>query len=246
MSTSRMMKLTRLFSRNQLFEQIVCKKDGYVGHPLGSHPFSTRAGIPNITQNFTHTVTKNAGGRAFVSYHVYKGKAAVSIEPCMPTFTKVESGNLIIDRRGSIMLTFAPAMGERKYDWTRKQLFALSATEVGSLISMGPKDSCEFFHDPGMLSSTAGQVRKNLAIKAHTDGNGYMISLNVVNKPQNTNDFLSLPFTTGEFSVLKTACSFALPSLLGWDRVFNPNIGMGNGFQSKRIDREALSLEWER
>ncbi|KAA0039352.1 single-stranded DNA-bindig protein WHY2 [Cucumis melo var. makuwa] len=160
--------------KNQLFEQIVCKKDGYVGH-LGSHPFSTRAGIPDITQNFTHTVTKNAGGRAFVSYHVYKGKAAVSIEPCMPTFTK--SGNLIIDRRGSIMLTFAPAMGERKYDWTRKQLFALSATEVGSLISMGPKDSCEFFHDPGMLSSTAGQVRKNLAIKAHTDGNGYMISL---------------------------------------------------------------------
>ncbi|KGN52606.1 single-stranded DNA-binding protein WHY2, mitochondrial [Cucumis sativus] len=241
-----MMKLTRLFSRNQLFEQIVWKKAGYVGHPLGSHPFSSNAGISDSTQNFTRTVTKNAGGRVFASYHVYKGKAALSMEPCMPTFTKVESGNFIMDRRGSIMLTFAPAVGERKYDWTRKQLFALSATEIGSLISLGPRDSCEFFHDPGMLSSTAGQVRKSLAIKAHTDGNGYFFSLNVVNKPQNTNDYLSVPFTTGEFSVMKTACSFALPSLLGWDRVTNPNLGVGSVFQPKKIDREALSLEWER
>ena len=30
------------------------------------------------------------------------------------------------------------------------QVFALSATEVGSLISLGPNGSCEFFHDPAI------------------------------------------------------------------------------------------------
>lgn len=32
------------------------------------------------------------------------------------------------------------------------QHFALSATEVGSLISLSPTESCEFFHDPSMKS----------------------------------------------------------------------------------------------
>lgn len=28
------------------------------------------------------------------------------------------------------------------------QVFSLSVTEIGSIISLGAKDSCEFFHDP--------------------------------------------------------------------------------------------------
>lgn len=86
------------------------------------------------------------------------------------------------------------------------QIFALSATEVGSLISMGSNDSSEFFHDPSMKSrfvcffntwflladleqfdlltyicvwvfSNAGQVRKSLSIMPHADGSGYFFSL---------------------------------------------------------------------
>ncbi|KAM0061636.1 putative transcription factor ssDNA-binding-TF family [Helianthus debilis subsp. tardiflorus] len=72
-----------------------------------------------------------------------------------------------VERRGVIMLTFRPAIGERKYDSEKKQLFALSVTEVGSFISLGPGDSCEFFHDPSIQSRDAGQVRKSLSVKAH-------------------------------------------------------------------------------
>lgn len=32
------------------------------------------------------------------------------------------------------------------------QYFALSPTEVGSLVSLGSSDSCEFLHDPSMKS----------------------------------------------------------------------------------------------
>ncbi|GFY95196.1 similar to WHIRLY 2 [Actinidia rufa] len=100
-----------------------------------------------------------------------------------------QSGILKVDRSGTIMLTFWPAIGERKYDWEKRQKFALSATEVGSLISLGSKDSCEFFHDPSMLSSNAGQVRKSLSVKPHDSG--YFISLaigvNLLNNLQGTN-----------------------------------------------------------
>lgn len=36
--------------------------------------------------------------------------------------------------------------------WVVSQCFALSPTEVGSLVSLGSSDSCEFFHDPSMKS----------------------------------------------------------------------------------------------
>ena len=86
------------------------------------------------------------------------------------------------------------------------QLFALSATEVGSLISLGPTESCEFFHDPSMKSRLAtiynhakllsapspllsapflksdvysleGQVKKTLTISPLNDGSGYFFNL---------------------------------------------------------------------
>lgn len=28
------------------------------------------------------------------------------------------------------------------------QVFSLSVTEIGNLVSLGPRESCEFFHDP--------------------------------------------------------------------------------------------------
>ncbi|KAL0401858.1 UNVERIFIED_CONTAM: Single-stranded DNA-binding protein WHY2, mitochondrial [Sesamum latifolium] len=124
----------------------------------------------------------NSAVKMFALYSIYKGKAALSAGPRLPTFSKLKSGGYKVERRGAIMLTLWPAIGERKYDWDKRQVFALSATEVGSLISLGSKDSWEFFHDPSMLSSNAGQVRKSLSIKAHADGSGYFISLSVVNR----------------------------------------------------------------
>ncbi|KAF6136406.1 hypothetical protein GIB67_023419 [Kingdonia uniflora] len=70
----------------------------------------------------------------------------------MPQYTKLESGHLRTERKGCMMLSFMPSIGERKYNSEKKQYFALSATEIGALINLGPGKSCEFFHDPSMKS----------------------------------------------------------------------------------------------
>ncbi|XP_051124383.1 single-stranded DNA-binding protein WHY2, mitochondrial isoform X2 [Andrographis paniculata] len=155
------------------------------------------------------------------SYSIFKGKAALAADPLSPTFSKSASGVYRVERRGVIMLTFWPANGDLKYDWEKRQKFALSATEVGSLISLGSEDSCEFFHDPSMKSDNAGQVRKSLLIKAHSDGSGYLISLTVVNNILKTNDKFCVPVTTAEFAVMRTAFTFALPHIMGWDQCTN-------------------------
>lgn len=184
--------------------------------------------------------------RVFADYSIFKGKAALSAKPTLPTFSKLDSGNLKMDRRGSIMLTFRPAIGERKYDSEKKQLFALSATEVGSFISLGPNDSCEFFHDPSMLSSNAGQVRKTLSVKPLGDGNGYFISLSVVNNILKTNDRFSVPVTKAEFAVMREAFSFALPHIMGWAAGCTKQISKSVEENASKVLPQRMDSEWDR
>ncbi|XP_057439579.1 single-stranded DNA-binding protein WHY2, mitochondrial [Lotus japonicus] len=203
--------------------------------------FSTAARETYVAKGYTTD-------RVFAPYYVYKGKAAMSLSPVLPTFTKLDSGALVVERRGSIMMVFTPAIGERKYDWEKRQKFALSATEVGSLIAMGPQDSCEFFHDPSMSSSNAGQVRKSLSIKPHANSSGYFVSLTVVNNLLNAKENFNVPVTTAEFAVMKTACSFALPHIMGWDRLTNQQSSLPGGtvgLQSK-VDKPVFDLEWDK
>lgn len=243
-----MFKLCRVLplsssSRQRLLEVLPSRK-AEVGNCLPDRrDFKYSAGISTATNSYA--AKGYASDNIFVPYTVYKGKAAFSLIPCLPTFTKLNSGTVVVDRRGSMMLTFMHSIGERKYDWEKRQRFALSATEVGSLITLAPQDSCEFFHDPSMLSSNAGQVRKSLSIKPHANSNGYFVSLTVVNNLLNTKDSFSVPVTTAEFAVMKTACSFALPHIMGWDKITNQQSRDTVGVQPKG-GSQVLDLEWEK
>ncbi|KAL3513316.1 hypothetical protein ACH5RR_026033 [Cinchona calisaya] len=212
------------------------------GTTLWSRTFAVQAGISTAKQS---SVADGRVDKIFASYSVYKGKAALSASPRLPTLSKLDSGGVKVDRKGSIMLTFWPAVSERKYDWEKKQHFALSATEVGSMINLGPQDSCEFFHDPAMLSSNAGKVRKSLSIKPHSDGSGYFFSLNVVNNILKTNERLVVPVTSAEFAVMRTAFSFALPRIMGWDHYTNQPLGTTHNNPSKVLP-QLMESEWDK
>ncbi|CAL0308827.1 unnamed protein product [Lupinus luteus] len=228
-----MLKLHRMLvsSRHGLLEKAIS-----FNKPTFTHHFSTSS-----------PATGYNSSRILAPYSVYKGKAAFSLSPSLPTFTTLQSGALVVDRRGSIMVVFMHAIGDRKYDWENKQRFALSATEVGSLITMGPQDSCEFFHDPSIKSSNAGQVRKSLSIKPHASNNGYFMNLTVVNNLLNTKEFFSVPVTAAEFAVMKTACSFALPHIMGWDKMTHQQSTSGMvGLQPKVVRQQVLESEWDK
>ncbi|KAK6116713.1 hypothetical protein DH2020_049533 [Rehmannia glutinosa] len=223
-----MFKLSRLLLQSSSYASSIWNSDPLPLRSLvgaATNDFKLLRGITTQTGMSTAMPKFGSDGkptaRTFAPYSIYKGKAALSADPLLPMFSQLESGDYRVERRGVIMLTFWPAIGERKYDWDKRQKFALSATEVGSLISLGSKDSCEFFHDPSMLSSNAGQVRKSLSIKAHADGSGYFVSLSVVNNILKTNDRFVVPVTTAEFAVMRAAFTFALPHIMGWDRCTN-------------------------
>ncbi|KAJ0240436.1 Single-stranded DNA-binding protein WHY3 [Hirschfeldia incana] len=162
-------------------------------------------------------IGEGSSPRFYVGHSIYKGKAALTIEPRAPEFVALESGAFKLSREGFLLLQFAPAAGVRQYDWSRKQVFSLSVTEIGNLVSLGPRESCEFFHDPNKgKGSDEGKVRKVLKVEPLPDGSGRFFNLSVQNKLLNVDESVYIPITKAEFAVLISAFNFILPHLIGW------------------------------
>ncbi|KAK7317521.1 hypothetical protein RJT34_01836 [Clitoria ternatea] len=159
--------------------------------------------------------------RVYVGYSIYKGKAALTLTPRPPEFTPLDSGAFKISKEGYVLLQFAPAVGQRQYDWTRKQVFSLSVGEMGSVISLGARESCEFFHDPFKGKSDEGKVRKILKLEPLPDGSGHFFNLSVQNKLADVDESIYIPVTKAELAVLSSTFNFIMPYLLGWHTFAN-------------------------
>lgn len=145
-----------------------------------------------------------------------------------------------------MLLQFAPSAGVRQYDWSRKQVFSLSVTEIGSIISLGAKDSCEFFHDPFKGKSDEGRVRKVLKVEPLPDGSGHFFNLSVQNKLINMDESIYIPVTKAEFAILVSAFNFVVPYLLGWHTFVNSIKPQDSTRLSNGNPRSGADLEWSR
>ncbi|CAA0203411.1 unnamed protein product [Arabidopsis thaliana] len=159
--------------------------------------------------------------RFYVGHSIYKGKAALTVDPRAPEFVALDSGAFKLSKDGFLLLQFAPSDGVRQYDWSKKQVFSLSVTEIGTLVSLGPRESCEFFHDPFKGKSDEGKVRKVLKVEPLPDGSGHFFNLSVQNKLVNVDESIYIPITRAEFAVLISAFNFVLPYLIGWHAFAN-------------------------
>jgi len=181
-----------------------------------------------------------------VGHSIYKGKAVLTVEPRAPEFVTLESGAFKIGREGNVFLQFAPAAGTRQYDWDRKQIFSLSATEIGTLISLGPTESCEFFHDPFIGRSDEGKVRKVLKVEPLSDGSGHLFNLSVLNMLINMEESIFVPVTKGEYAVLVSLFNFALPYLLGWHTLADSARPEDTRRSNNATPRSGVDYEWSR
>lgn len=99
-----------------------------------------------------------------VQYDIYKGRSAIQFKPIMPTYRQAADGNLELSRRGCMLLELANSNGKRSYAWSEKITFAMSITELSQLFLTNAVLSgqvVDLFHDPGMGSTTQGQVHSH-------------------------------------------------------------------------------------
>ncbi|OIW09664.1 hypothetical protein TanjilG_15370 [Lupinus angustifolius] len=142
------------------------------------------------------------------------------------------SGAFKVSKEGHVLLQFAPAVGLRQYDWERKQIFSLSVGEMGTIISLGARDSCEFFHDPSKGKSS------NLVV---------VVFEGVQNKLVNVDENIYIPVTKAEIAVLSSIFNFIIPYLIGWNTFTNsikPDESIG--VNSNSNPRYGGDYEWNR
>lgn len=181
----------------------------------------------------------------YVGHSIYKGKAALTVDPLAPEFVAVNAWAFKLTREGYALLQFAPAVGARQYDWNRKQVFSLSVGEIGTLISLGQRESCEFFHDPHVGKSDEGKVRKVLKVEPLPDGSGYFFNLSVKNKLINVDESINLPITRAEFAVLKSAFNYLLPYFMGL-HAFTNTIKLNDTSVNDSNAKYGGDYEWSR
>ncbi|EHA8590278.1 single-stranded DNA-binding protein WHY1, chloroplastic [Cocos nucifera] len=157
--------------------------------------------------------------RVFVGYSIYKGKAALTVEPKAPEFTPLDSGAFKLSKEGFILLQFAPAAAVRQYDWNRKQVvlnlflllievFSLSVPEIGTLMALSEKDSC--FVISGMQKVKLWMiVFRNITIACQLH---FYMHIGVQNRLLNVDESIYIPITKAEFAILNSA--FNAPPLL--------------------------------
>lgn len=209
-----------------------------------SHSFSSSPDHSAFTQP---GFLRGQPSKIYVKYTLYKGKAALGIQPKAPEYTTLDSGGIRLSKEGCVFLEFAPAVGTRQYDWSKKQIFALSVLELGTLLSFDPKEPCEFFHDPFLGKSEAGKIQKVLKVGMLQDAGGYFFNLRVSDRTLNIDESLFMPITKGEFSVMQSAFNFILPYLMGWHAYMNsekPNESGHLTSASPSIGKKA-ELEWD-
>ncbi|XP_068468332.1 single-stranded DNA-binding protein WHY1, chloroplastic-like isoform X2 [Phaseolus vulgaris] len=149
--------------------------------------------------------------RVYADYSVYTSKGVLTLAPKPPGFESKASGAFGVSREGYMLLQFAPSVGteESIYDWNQKQVFSLSVSEMGTVISLGEKDSWEFSRKSAKPNSNGIEVRKVLKVEPLVDATGHSFSLSVYKKPATMEEIeenIYLPVTRAHLAVLSISC----------------------------------------
>lgn len=186
--------------------------------------------------------------KIYVKHTVFKDEGALGMRPKLPDYITLKMGGVTLAKEGCMFLEFTPAVGPRQYDWSKKKVIALSVVEVGKLLSIGPNESCEFTHDTFLGKSEAGKVLKVLKVGNLQDTEGYSFEFSVTDKIANADLRLSIPITTGEFSVMQSSFNFILPYLMGWHAYTDSTKSNESGhfMSGSHVIAKRPDLEWGR
>jgi len=186
----------------------------------GSNPYGSGNDANQPSGTFSPSASA-PGPRTYCDFAVYKSKAAVKFGVIKPTFEAIPNspGSRQKKRDGGVLLEFAPAVGQRQYDWQNaKQSILLSPLELveltESLAVLGK--GVNFFHDPGMGTARQGAVTKNLKAEPMPDGSGGVF----LNLSTSSGAKLNVAVSFAEFCLLRSLAQYLVPRLTGFDEVF--------------------------
>ena len=143
------------------------------------------------------------------TFPIYKKLGAAQFTIIPPK----EDDNQRIRKNGAILLEVAPGSGDRSYNWTDKISFAI-----------GVSDLCNWFTNPDTPPKLIHQMPDSPIVKTLecTPGEGkyagtYMMRLSEKNKSSDSMKSVSVPISSGEYTILLRLFISSTQKLIGWE-----------------------------
>lgn len=215
-------------------------------------PFSMIQGNKNFQIKSYNAVT-----RSFPSYSVMGEKCLLVIKPIMPKFkhvpTQSNDNAVAIAQKGRMMLEFSPKNEEKGFNWSEKISFALTAEEMGLLLSQLPHYSVTLSRRIGgaeqggfggsaynlVGAASAGSNEYIDKVLTAEPGEGATIAFRIDYMKDGVGGLTAPVFAqnetsrsaplhvvveAGEWEVISTIFRDSIPHLLGWNQMMDISI----------------------
>jgi len=140
----------------------------------------------------------------------YRTKSALSADFMLPK--RNEKG--YVDSIGGILLKFASAVADRKFNWEAALSFALTPIEISKIeVNRLSGNQTELLHDPNAGTGKKGTVIKKLYVSITDDGNGIKFFITV--KEKEGNNTATFIMSHEEFFLFRTLALSFIPTCYG-------------------------------
>jgi hypothetical protein len=146
-----------------------------------------------------------------LTYKIYKGMGGkqgcfqFSLSPAYAGKRKDE---------GAVFIEAAPTIGPNKYDWDNKIIFALSATDIGAVLTGFRQGKFDIYHDPDAQTDRRGTRGKRLSLQSGEMAGTFFLRLSEKAGEETKQTNISLQ--PHEARIILNLLEEALPKVLGW------------------------------
>jgi hypothetical protein len=223
-----------------------CSVNNDGNKPRISPVLTNPSNVPS--KKFTTSTINLQNKRAFPSYTIFGETSVLSMKPIMPKFKATgQDGNIIaLSQRGRMMFQFSPS-SRSGIQWDEQISFALSAEELGLLVTQLPFHPVTFArhlvsdkgggmnnggryddiisNDDGVMKTMTVTPIEGAAISFEIDYKKNGVGGQVPPSGTSESNYQSAPMLltveAGEWEVLKLVAQESIPSLVGWKKLMD-------------------------
>jgi len=115
---------------------------------------------------------------------------------------------------GAVFIEAAPTIGQNKYDWDNKIIFALGVNDIGTILTGFRTGGFSIYHDPDAQTEQRNTRGKRLELEAGQQPGTFFLRLS--EKSGDNVKKVNISLQPSEARILVTLLEAAIPRILAW------------------------------
>jgi hypothetical protein len=167
--------------------------------------------VKEAVQEIFTSRDEEARAKRPLTYKIYKGMGGK--QGCFQfSLSSAYSGKR--KDEGAVFIEAAPTIGPNKYDWDNKVIFALSASDIGAVLTGFRQGKFDIYHDPDAQTDRKGTRGKRLSLESGKTPGTFFLRLS--EKAGEDTKQTNISLQPNEARILLNLLEEALPKVLGW------------------------------